>query len=68
MTDWILRGGTVVDGTGAPRFRADVAIAGDRIAAIGNISKTQGAREIDFTRVKQFLATWSPSVGAPPRP
>src|SRR5437764_9715204 len=47
MTDWILRGGTVVDGTGAPRFRADIAIAGDRIAAIGNISKTQGAREID---------------------
>lgn len=47
MTEWILRGGSVIDGTGAPRFRADVAIAGDRIAAIGDIGKTQGAREID---------------------
>lgn len=32
--DYLLRGGTVVDGTGAPQFVADVAIAGDRIAAI----------------------------------
>ncbi|HEV8678059.1 MAG TPA: D-aminoacylase [Stellaceae bacterium] len=47
MTDWILRGGTVIDGTGAPRFRADVAIAGDRIAAVGEVAKTQGTREID---------------------
>src|SRR3954470_22766860 len=47
MTDWILRGGTVIDGTGAARFRADVAVGGDRIAAVGEIPKTQGAREID---------------------
>jgi N-acyl-D-amino-acid deacylase len=47
MTDWILRGGTVVDGTGAPRFRADVAIAGDRIEAIADVARAQGAREID---------------------
>src|SRR6266566_3075944 len=47
MTDWILRGGTVIDGTGAPRFRGDVAIAGDRIAAVGAVPKAQGAREID---------------------
>jgi len=32
--DILIRGGTVVDGTGAPRYRADVAITGDRIAAI----------------------------------
>src|SRR5687768_7129406 len=32
--DLVLRGGTVVDGTGAPRYRADVAIRGDRIARI----------------------------------
>jgi N-acyl-D-amino-acid deacylase len=47
MTDWILRGGTVIDGTGGPRRRADVAIAGDRIAAVGEVPKTAGAREID---------------------
>src|SRR5262245_46788070 len=47
MTDWILRGGEVIDGSGRPRRRADVAIAGDRIAAVGVVSKVAGAREID---------------------
>jgi N-acyl-D-amino-acid deacylase len=47
MTDWILRGGTVVDGTGAPRFRADVAITADRIAAVGEVAKSRATREID---------------------
>ena len=34
--DLIIRGGEVVDGTGAPRRRADVAIEGDRIVAVGD--------------------------------
>ncbi len=46
MTDWILRGGEVIDGSGRPRRRADVAIAGDRIAAVGMVAEAQGAREI----------------------
>ncbi len=33
--DLLIRGGRVVDGTGSPWVRADVAIRGDRIAAIG---------------------------------
>jgi N-acyl-D-aspartate/D-glutamate deacylase len=45
MADLVIRGGSVVDGTGAPARRADVAIEGDRIAAIGpNLS---GARTFD---------------------
>ena len=32
--DIILRNGEVVDGTGAPRRRADVAVTGDRISGI----------------------------------
>src|SRR5437899_9725290 len=47
VVDWILRGGTVIDGTGATRFVADVAIAGDRIAAVGDIPRASEAREID---------------------
>jgi N-acyl-D-amino-acid deacylase len=35
MLDRVLRGGTVVDGSGAPGIRADVGIEGDRIAAVG---------------------------------
>ena len=43
----LLRGGTVVDGTGAPRRTADVAVDGDRISAIGRLDAMRGAREID---------------------
>lgn len=50
MVDLILRGGTVVDGTGRPGTPADVAIAGDRIAAIGQgLAKMTGAREVDVS-------------------
>lgn len=35
--DVIIRGGTVIDGTGAPRRSADVAIKGDRIAVVGDV-------------------------------
>ena len=49
MTDYILRGGEVIDGSGRPRFRADVAIRGDRIAEIGQASAAAGAREIDVS-------------------
>ena len=35
--DIIIRGGTIVDGSGAPRFRADLAIQDGRIASIGRI-------------------------------
>src|SRR5215475_419455 len=47
MTDWILRGGEVIDGRGGPRRRADVAITGDRVAAVGVVAQAESAREID---------------------
>jgi N-acyl-D-amino-acid deacylase len=43
MYDIIIRNGTIVDGSGMPRFRADVGIAGGRIAAIGRLH--ENARE-----------------------
>ena len=47
--DLILGNGRVVDGTGAPWFRADVAIRADRIAAIGNLKDAQAPQRIDAT-------------------
>jgi len=44
--DVIIRNGDVIDGTGAPPRRADVAIAKGRIAAIGTVSG-KGREEID---------------------
>ena len=44
--DVVIRGGTVYDGTGAAGFRADVGIRGDRIAAVGDLSKAGAAAVI----------------------
>ena len=56
MVDLIIRNGTLVDGTGAPRRTADVAIDGDRIVAVGSPSELAhqlgngtAQREIDAT-------------------
>ena len=46
MHDIVIRGGEVVDGTGAGPRRADVAIDGDRITAVGTVDGT-GRRELD---------------------
>ena len=48
MYDLVIRNGTVVDGTGLPKYRADVGVTGDRIAAIGRISE-KGKEEVDAT-------------------
>ncbi len=45
--DLVLADGRVVDGTGAPWFRADVGIRGDRIAAIGDLGSAKTKRRID---------------------
>jgi len=45
--DLVLAHARVVDGTGAPWFRADVGVRGDRIAAIGDLTDATTARRID---------------------
>ncbi len=47
MHDLVIKGGTVVDGTGAEPVRADVAVDGDRIVAVGEVG--EGRRVIDAT-------------------
>ncbi|MGZ9080150.1 MAG: amidohydrolase family protein, partial [Burkholderiales bacterium] len=45
--DLIVRNATVIDGTKAPRFRADIAIADGTIAEIGMLDRAHADREID---------------------
>lgn len=45
--DVIISGGSVIDGTGAEARQADIAIDGDRITRIGNLSGVDAARTID---------------------
>jgi N-acyl-D-aspartate/D-glutamate deacylase len=45
MHDLVIRGGTIVDGTGAPAFAGDLAIDGDRLAQVGG-KAGPGRREV----------------------
>ena len=46
MHDIVIRGGRIVDGTGAPAFEGDVAIEGDRIVEVGG-KAGPGRREVE---------------------
>jgi N-acyl-D-aspartate/D-glutamate deacylase len=46
MHDLVIRGGTIVDGSGDAAREGDVAIDGDRIAAVGDVSE-RGREEVD---------------------
>ncbi len=45
--DWVLRGGVLIDGTGAERREGDLAIRGDRIVAVGDFQADPQAEVID---------------------
>ncbi len=47
--DVILRGGTVLDGSGRPGYRADVGVRGSHVARIGDLSRDSGITVIDAT-------------------
>lgn len=47
--DVLLRGGWIIDGSGNPRYRGDVALRGDRIAAVGFLGSTPARDTVDVT-------------------
>ncbi len=49
MHDLVIRGGTIVDGTGDPAFTGDVAIDGGKVTQVGRVDG-EGAAEIDADR------------------
>lgn len=49
--DLLFAAGRVVDGTGAPWYRADVCVKGDRIAAIGRLGDVKAQRRIDASKL-----------------
>jgi N-acyl-D-amino-acid deacylase len=49
--DVLITNGRIVDGTGAPWFRADIGIIGDRIAAIGQLAGREAKTRIDASNL-----------------
>src|SRR5690348_8979180 len=47
--DVVLKGGRVIDGSGTPAFTADVALRGDTIVAVGDLTTLAADRVIDVT-------------------
>ena len=45
--DLVLKNGWIVDGSGNPRYRGDVAVRGDRIAAVGFLGGAQARETLD---------------------
>src|SRR5215470_8215331 len=56
MHDLVIRNGTIVDGTGAPRRSGDIAVDDGRISAVGEVA-ARGRREID-ARDQLVLPGW----------
>ncbi|MBV9358842.1 MAG: amidohydrolase family protein [Chloroflexi bacterium] len=48
MYDVLLRGGQVVDGSGAPAVHTDVAVIGDEIVALGDLREREARRTLDL--------------------
>jgi N-acyl-D-amino-acid deacylase len=44
--DLIIRDATIIDGSGRPGFRGDVAVSGDRITGVGDLGAAHGSREV----------------------
>ena len=58
QVDWLIKNVTVIDGSGGPEFRGDVAITGDRIVDIAPALNVTAQQVIDKQmRVAQEIAS-----------
>ena len=67
MFDVVIIGGTVVDGTGEPGYRADVGLIREDVQAIGDLARAEARRVIDATGMvvsPGFIDTHTHSEGA----
>jgi N-acyl-D-amino-acid deacylase len=67
QVDVLIRGGTIVDGTGRPKYLADVAISGDRIAEVGSNLTVSARHSFDASGLvvaPGFIDIHNHSVGA----
>ncbi|MGI6628097.1 MAG: N-acyl-D-amino-acid deacylase family protein [Bacillota bacterium] len=51
MLDLVLRNGTIIDGTGKPRFKADLGISKGKVVSMGNLSQAEAKRVIDISNL-----------------
>jgi N-acyl-D-aspartate/D-glutamate deacylase len=62
MLELILRNCTVIDGTGAPRFEADIAVEGETIADIGVLGAASAKETIDAAQLGTRANFYEPRV------
>ena len=49
LVQLVVRGGSIIDGTGKPAFEADLVVDAGRVMLVGDASGVQGARTLDAT-------------------
>ena len=67
VTDVVIIGGTVVDGTGSPGYRADMGVIGEEVWAIDDLARAEARRVIDATGMvvsAGFIDTHTHAEGA----